>query len=67
MPSMYKPLFAFVVVCLLLCNTSCKNCTDCVRYPNKNDKIKLCKKDFASDDAYEAYYRQLVYDGYRCE
>lgn len=47
--------------------SSCEQCTDCVKYPKTNDKVKLCKKDFASDDSYNAYYRQLVYDGYRCE
>jgi hypothetical protein len=44
---------------------SCRECTECLKYPSPD--IKLCKKDFASDDSYTAAYRQVVADGYDCD
>jgi hypothetical protein len=45
--------------------TSCKQCTECTKYPG--DPIKLCKKDYASDDSYNDRFRYLVSEGYRCD
>jgi hypothetical protein len=51
------------LVCLLLAG-SCNNCTECTKYPEPD--IKLCKKDFASDDSYNEAYRYTIWLGYDC-
>lgn len=51
----------------ILTASSCKNCTECTRYPNANDTVELCKKDYASDDSYNNAFKHLVADGYKCD
>ncbi|MBP7390161.1 MAG: hypothetical protein KA841_07135 [Chitinophagales bacterium] len=61
-----KLLIALLVV-VITGFSSCRNCIECTKYPNANDTVDLCKKDYASDDSYNDAYRNLVADGYRCE
>lgn len=51
--------------CALLLMQSCGYCTRCVQYPKES--VKLCKKDFASDESYNQAFRQLTYEGYDCQ
>lgn len=61
-----KSIFLLVCGVLLICGVqSCGYCTECVNYPK--DTIKLCKKDFASEEAYTQTFRQLTYEGYDCQ
>jgi hypothetical protein len=48
----------------LLSINACKQCTDCTKYPSPD--IKLCKKDYASDDSYNQAYRYTISLGYNC-
>ncbi|MBS1614159.1 MAG: hypothetical protein JST49_15170 [Bacteroidetes bacterium] len=53
------------VAAILFTATSCKNCTECTKYPG--DTIELCKKDYASDDSYNAAYKYTIAQGYKCD
>ncbi|MFM2305771.1 MAG: hypothetical protein RLZZ367_440 [Bacteroidota bacterium] len=55
----------FAVATLLLSASSCKNCSTCHKYPAPD--VELCKKDFASDDSYNAAFRQYEGQGYDCQ
>lgn len=56
-------LAAFAI--LTLGAQSCKQCTECTKYPG--EPLKLCKKDYASDDSYDAAYKHAIADGYKCD
>jgi hypothetical protein len=50
---------------LTFCFQSCKQCTECTKFPG--EPLKLCKKDYASDDSYNAAYKHAIADGYKCD
>ncbi len=61
-----KAIFILSVSLLLILSAnSCKQCTECHNYPQKD--IELCKKDFASDDSYTQAYRYTTSLGYDCD
>lgn len=62
---MRKYFFLLITFVLAITIQSCKQCTECVKYPG--DPIKLCKKDYASDDSYDAAYKHAIADGYKCD
>ncbi len=62
---MKATLILLVTAFLILTVNSCKQCTECVKYPAKD--IKLCKKDYASDDSYTQAYRYITSQGYDCD
>lgn len=54
------------VVVVMLFASSCRDCTDCTKYP-PGDNVKICKKDYASTQSYNDAYRDLQIRGYDCE
>ncbi|MBL0310847.1 MAG: hypothetical protein IPP77_14610 [Bacteroidetes bacterium] len=61
-----KSILFFLLGGFVICSIqSCGYCTECVNYPK--DSIKLCKRDFASEDAYTQAFKQLNYEGYQCK
>lgn len=62
---MKKIFFVALAFCLLLSFSSCKQCTECTKFPG--DPVKLCKKDYASDDSYNSAYKHLIAQGYKCD
>jgi hypothetical protein len=59
-----KAITLLVAVLLACTINACKNCDECVKYPEPD--ITLCKKDFASDESYDAAYRYTISQGYDC-
>ena len=55
----------FAVATLLLSVSSCKNCSTCRNYPAKD--VELCRKDFATDDSFNAAFRNYEGQGYDCD
>lgn len=62
---MKSTLVIIVCVLFLLSFNSCRQCTNCVKYPAPDEK--LCKKDFASAESYDDAYKHLVAQGYDCD
>jgi hypothetical protein len=61
-----KSIFLAAVTGLfILALPSCKQCTECDKYPEPT--IKLCKKDFPTEQSYNDVYRQTVGMGYDCD
>ncbi len=61
-----RKIFFFLIAAGLLSTTqSCKQCTECTKYPG--DPVKLCRSDYASDDSYDSAYKHIIADGYKCD
>jgi len=61
-----KSIFlAAAAVLFILALPSCKQCTECDKYPEPT--IKLCKKDFPTEQSYNDVYRNTVGMGYDCD
>ena len=61
-----KTLFILLITSgLMFTANSCTQCNTCRKYPAAD--VKLCKKDFASDDSFTQaiHYQQSL--GYNCE
>ncbi len=44
---------------------SCKQCSTCRKYPAAD--VKLCKKDFATDDSFSQAFHYQESLGYNCD
>jgi hypothetical protein len=64
---MKKLTIATLFLLAIAATESCKQCTQCVKYPGANDTQKLCRKDFATDDSYTQAFHYYTSLGYRCE
>ncbi|MBP6731707.1 MAG: hypothetical protein KA149_06600 [Chitinophagales bacterium] len=61
-----KTILTLFAATLLICSVnSCSQCSECYKYPEPN--VKLCKKDFASDESYAQAFRQTEGQGYDCK
>ncbi len=64
---MSPKIILILLSCVMLSVSGCRKCIECTKFPSANDTVKLCKKDYASDDSYNSAYRNLSAAGYKCE
>lgn len=61
-----KTILMFVAAASALSTiTSCGQCTECTKIHEETQK--LCKKDYGSDDSYNAAYKYVISQGYKCD
>lgn len=61
-----KTIFILLITsCFLFTTSSCKQCSTCRKYPAAD--VKLCKKDFATDDSFSQAFHYQESLGYNCD